>query len=76
MLLVLLFGFEITNLTCHVVTLQSAVCVRFVVLKHKTDADIKEVILLVIYPIFTFTPYYAISPTSWEVGTNSMSSFW
>ena len=43
-MLVLLFGFLITDLPYHVVTLQIVVYVRYAILKLKTDADIKEVI--------------------------------
>ena len=35
------FGFAINNLSCHVVTLKSAVHVSQAVPKYKTDADIK-----------------------------------
>ena len=55
-LLVLFFGFAVTDLPYHVVTLQSAARVRLDVLKYKTDTDIKEVIRLYIFPMVDFTP--------------------
>ena len=41
MMLVLLLGVFITNLPCHVVTLQSSVRISKAVLKYKTNAYIK-----------------------------------
>ena len=55
MLLVLFFGFNITDLPHHVVTLQSYVHVRQATIKYKTDADIKDYIILHIFPMFTYT---------------------
>ena len=54
-LLVIFFRFAVTDLPYHVMTLQSDARVRLDVLKYKTDTDIKEVIILYIFPMFTFT---------------------
>ena len=54
MMLVLFFGGFITDLPCHIFTLKSAVRVSWAVLKYKIDADIKEVIILDVYPLSDF----------------------
>ena len=74
-MLVMFFGFVITNLPCHVVTLQSDVRVNLAVLKYKIDAYIKEVIILDIFPVFTIPHYYDHSLPLWEVVHNSMIYF-
>ena len=55
----MLFSFAITYWPCHVVTFQSAVRFSCAVLKFKTDADIKKVITLYVFPklplLFTMT---------------------
>ena len=43
----------ITNLPCHIVTLQGAVCVRQAIIKYKNGANIKEVVRLY---VFLFLP--------------------
>ena len=75
-LLVLFFGFMIAKLSFHVVTLKIALHVIYATIKYKTDSDIKEVIILDIFPIFTFTHYYVPSPPLWEVVDNIMSFLW
>ena len=75
-MLVLLFGFDIIDLPCHAVTLQSDVRVRYAVIKYKTYADIKEVIRSGIFIMFTFTTYYDPSSPLWGVVANCMSSLW
>ena len=62
-----------TDLPCHIENFQSAIHVSLAVLKHKTDADIKEGIIIYMFPMFTFTNYYETSPPSREVVENSMS---
>ena len=52
-MLVLLFGFFITDLPCHVLTLQSAIRVSWDILKHKNNYDIKELIVLDIFNFLT-----------------------
>ena len=66
----------IADLPCHVVTLHVVIRVIQAILKYKTDAYIKEFIMLDILPMFNFTTYYDPSPTLWEVVANSMSSFY
>ena len=66
MLWVLLFGGFITHLPCHVLTLQSDVHVSEAVLKYKNGADIKEVIQLALFPMFTF--YSLLWPFTSTVG--------
>ena len=55
-MLVLFLGFFITDLSCYIVTLQIDVHVSQDVLKYKTDADIKELVRLDLFFVFTFTP--------------------
>ena len=43
-------------------------------MKHKTDAYIKEVIILDVFPMFTFTPYYDFTTQLCELVANSMYS--
>ena len=76
MLLLLLFGGFIKDIPFHIVTFQSAVRLSYAVLRYKSDADIKEVIRLYLFPRFTFTPYYEPSHPLWEVVSNSMAYFW
>ena len=75
MLLVFLFGGFITNLPCHVVNFQSDACVSQAILKYKTDSDIKEVIILAVFTMLTFNPYYYPSPPLWYMVFNRISSF-
>ena len=49
MMLVLLSGIFVTDLPYHVLTLQNNVHVSQPVIKYKTDAYIKEVIILYVY---------------------------
>ena len=44
--------------------------------KIRTDADIKEVIRLAVFPMFCLTRYYDPSPPLEKVATNSMSPFY
>ena len=65
----------IRNLPFHVGILQSAVHISYAVLKLKTYAYIKEVIILDILNMFTCNTYYNPSPTSREVLYNIFSVF-
>ena len=71
------FGFLITNLPFHVVTLKSALSasVKYAILKYKTDLYIKEMIILGIFTVVKFTTYYDPLTPSWEVVDNIISSF-
>ena len=75
MLLVLFFGYAITDLTYHAVTSKCDVRVRQAVIK-KNDDYIKEVIRLYVFPMFKFTNYFGPSHTQWYVGTTSMYFLW
>ena len=56
--------------------LESVIRVIKAVLKLKACADIKEVIRLYIFTMFTCDPYYESSLPAMEVMANSMFSFW
>ena len=53
--------------------LQCAAHISSDVSKYKTDDNIKEVIILDVFPMFIFTPYYGPSPPLWELVAKSMS---
>ena len=44
--------------------------------KYITDTDIKEVIILDIFTMFNFTPYYDPSRPAYDMVANIISSFW
>ena len=67
------FGGFIADLPCHVVTLKSAIRSRYGHSKTRSWF-VKEVIILDVYLIVIFTPYYDPSPPLWKVVSNSMSS--
>ena len=55
-------------------TFQFSVRISYDILEYKTRADIKEEIILDIFPVINFTTCYDPSPPLWDVVDNIMLS--